>query len=262
MRMAGHRPAAWIPALAIGLAATVWLGGCGQAASGGAAAGTWDGRFATPEKDLPAGQLDLQKLINETKDGGVAMVPLGRYVLAKPLTVARRKQLHISFAPGTQVRIADTDACVILIDGCEKVKVSGCRARHVKPLPEYECNAPVLTVTKSSRVVIENCELNGCGAMGISASDVKNLKVANCHIHHNTFNALGLYNCDEVLVVGNIIEDNANLLQSDNCKDLSWSDNLIRNNGGYWRKARAPGLLPGDKPDSRPWTDGDDSFAN
>ena len=67
-----------------------------------------DGRFAGPEADLPISSLDLQRLIDQAKDGDVVEVPLGRYLLSKPLAIAGRKNLHIAFAPGTQVRLADS----------------------------------------------------------------------------------------------------------------------------------------------------------
>jgi hypothetical protein len=213
-----------------------------------------DGRFPTPEKDLPLQTLDLQKLVNDTPDGKVVSIPLGRYVLKRPLTIARRHELHLSFAPGTQLRVENTDVDVIRIEACQKVKISGCRARHVKPLPQYECHGSVIAVQDSSEVRVENCELNGCGAVGAWARKVNGLKVVNCHIHHNTWNAFYLESCKKVAVVGNIVERNANYLQAYDCQELIFSDDLARDNGGYWQKARAPGLHANMQADSRPWT--------
>lgn len=209
-----------------------------------------DGRFKTPEENLPLKDLNLQRLVNQTPDGGVAEVPLGRYVIEVPLTVSGRKRLHVAFAPGTQLRCKNPFRDVIVIADCEAVKISGVRARHVKPLPKYECNGSVLRVTGSTDVHIDNCELNGCGAIGVFAAK-STLQITNCHIHHNTFNALYFSAC-EATVVGNIIEENTNMLQTNACKGLTFSDNLVRNNGGYWRKQREPGLKSTEKPDLRP----------
>jgi hypothetical protein len=101
----------------------------------------------------------------------------------------------------------------------------------------------VVSVADSKPVRIENCELNGCGAIGVSARR-STISITNCHIHHNTFNAFYFESCKEVLVVGNIIEHNANTLQSYRCEEIIFSDNLVRDNGGYWQSARQPGLLP------------------
>lgn len=224
-----------------GVSIVFTLAGCGEIA-------VQDGRFAGPEVDLPASSLDLQRLIDDARDGGVIDVPLGRYVRARPLILAARKDLHIAFAPGTQVRIADTELNVIEISDCQNVRISGCRARHVAPLAQYNCHGSVLSIRDSKDIQVDNCELNGCGAIGVNARNVQKLKVSNCHIHHNTFNALYLDSCDDVALVGNIIEDNANSLTTYTCGEVILSDNLVQRNGGYWQTARRAGVMSTTRP--------------
>lgn len=213
------------------------------------------GRFTGPEVDLPLRDADLQRLVNEAPDGGVLEVPLGRYVLSQPLTIAGRKDLHIAFTPGTQLQVTDPDAHVIVIDGCNRVRISGVRARHVTPLTEYNCHGSVLLVRDSKDIMVFNSELNGCGAIGVNARNVQKLTVVNCHIHSNTFNGLYLDSCEEVAVIGNIVENNANAVTTYKCGEVIMSDNLIHSNGGYWHEARRPGLAPTTQPDLRPVTD-------
>ena len=210
------------------------------------------GRFTSAAKDLPIGDINLQRLVNNAPDGGVIEIPYGRYVLSESLTLARRKDLHIAFTPGSQLRIKKTDKAVIEIKDCNGLKISGVRARHVKPLAEYDCHGAVISIANSTNVSIDNCELNGCGAVGVFARK-STLRVTNCHIHSNTFNAFYLDSC-EAYVIGNIIERNANTLQSYRCEEIMWSDNLVQDNGGYWRKPRKSGLRSDGKPDLRPLT--------
>jgi parallel beta-helix repeat protein len=170
------------------------------------------------------------------------------------LTIAGRNNLHVAFVPGTQVRVEDTAVAVIVIEDCKNVKVSGVRVRHVKPLPEYRCHGEVVLVTGSDNIRVENCELNGCGAIGVKAVQ-SSAGIANCHIHHNTFNAIYLHSCVGISVIGNIIEDNGNTLQAEGKSgDILWSDNLVRDNGGYWQETRKPGLRSGTEPDLMPVT--------
>jgi hypothetical protein len=209
-----------------------------------------------PQEDLPVRKINLQRLVNEAADGTVVEIPSGRYLLSSPLTLARRKNLHLAFHPGTQVRLADVNADIIVIDDCRNIRITGVHARHLKPLKEYQCHGSVLRINNSRNVRIENCELNGCGAVGVMAKQ-SSLSIFNCHIHHNTWNAIYLYSCPEAVVVGNLIEDNANTLQASGQNgEIDFSDNLVRRNGGYWRKPRKPGLLPTTQPDLRPVTDG------
>jgi hypothetical protein len=217
----------------------VWAAGCGSEPTT-----IREGRFETPEVDLPLQTVDVQRLVNEAPDGGTVTIPLGRYVLTKPLKINRRNNLHVAFTPGTQLRCTNTDQAVIAMEGCQGLTLSGVRARHVTPLETYNCHGPVISVLDSRAVRIGNCEINGCGAIGVSAQR-STLKITNCHIHHNTFNAFYFESCEEVSVIGNIIEDNANTFQAYRCGEILWSDNLVRNNGGYWEKPREPGLLLG-----------------
>lgn len=233
------------PYIAIGFA-SLMVGMCGCAPTA-----VREGRYETPEVDLPLRTIDLQQRVDGTPDGETVRVPLGRYELARPLNVNRRNNLHLAFAPGTQLRCGDTDQAVIAVKGSGGVTISGVRARHVTPRTEYNCHGPVISVQDSRAVRVENCELNGCGAIGVSARQ-SSLTITNCHIHHNTFNAFYFESCEDVSVVGNIIENNANTFQAYRCGEILWSDNLVRNNGGYWEKSRQPGLSPDGKTPSQP----------
>jgi hypothetical protein len=210
-----------------------------------------EGRFETPEVDLPLQTADVQRLVDDAPDGGTVNIPMGRYVLSGPLTIRRRRNQRVAFTPGAQLRCANTDEAVIAIEDCQGLTLSGVRARHVKPLASYNCHGPVVSVSNSRDVRIENCELNGCGAIGVSARR-STLSITNCHVHHNTFNAFYFESCDEVSVIGNVIEYNANTFQAYRCGEILWSDNLVRDNGGYWETPHRPGLQTGGKPTSQP----------
>lgn len=214
----------------------VWVFGCASEPT------MLEGRYEAPEVDLPLQTADVQRLVDAAPDGGTVTIPLGRYVLSKPLEIHQRRKLHIAFTPGTQLRGENTDDEVIVIEDCQEVTLSGVRARHVKPLPEYNCHGSVITVKDSRGIRIENCELNGCGAIGVYARQ-STISIINCHVHHNTFNAFYFSSCEDASVIGNIIENNANTLQADRCGEILWSDNLVRNNGGYWQESRKPGLI-------------------
>lgn len=221
----------------------LFLAGCASPPGG-----VRDGRFEAPEKNLSLQETDLQRLVDKATDGSVVKIPLGRYRLSRPLKIAHRSDVHISFAPGTQVRGVDPHKAVVVIEHCRNVTLSGVRARHVNPLPDYHCHGPVVYVESSSGIRIENCELNGCGAIGVSANR-SSLTIANCHIHHNTFNAFYFSKCEDVKVLGNIIENNANTFQAYRCGEMEFSDNLLRNNGGYWHEPHRPGIQKRDAQD-------------
>lgn len=110
-------------------------------------------------------------------------------------------------------------------------------------MEEYECHGAVLRIKDSEYVKIINCELNGCGAIGVAGYNSKNIIVRNCFIHHNSFNAFYFQGCAKVIIQSSIIEDNANFIQMYDIESLEMRDNVLRRNGGYWSESDPnPGL--------------------
>jgi hypothetical protein len=193
--------------------------------------------------DLPDLKADLQAQIDAAKDGAVVRIPRGRYVLDKGLVVKGRKKLTLKGDGRAQVLVKDVNSFVLQVRDSESIRVENLHLRHLKPLKEYACHGDVIEVRNARKVVIDNCDLDGCGAVGVAAWNSSELTVRHCHIRRNSFNAFCLSECKDVLFHACVIEDNANLCQSYNVDGLELSDNLIRRNGGYWRKKDpAPGL--------------------
>ena len=191
----------------------------------------------------PQRDVNIQALIDRAPDGAVVTIPVGEYVLPGSLLVEGRKALTLRGEPGTRVLTANVDLPVLKLAKCGKITVRGLFLRHVKPLTEYNCHGPVVRVDDCQTVEIVNCELNGCGAIGVSARGTKDVLVQHCHVHHNTFNAFYFDRCGEVKLAGNLVEDNANFMQTYRTDSLEMQDNVIRRNGGYWSpRDEQPGL--------------------
>lgn len=211
------------------------------------------GRYPLPEKDLPLSDKSLQQIIDEARPGSVVKIPLAQYVLIKPLKITDKKQVHFAFAPGSQVRGLDPHRDVITIEKCENIKITGMRARHVAPLKAYECHGSVVTILDSKAIHIDNCELNGCGAIGVNAQE-SHITITNCHIHSNSLFAFVFYDT-KAKVASNIIEKNDGMLQAYNCKFMDFRNNLIRENGSDWKRKIKPGLVGDSEPADEPIRD-------
>jgi hypothetical protein len=151
----------------------------------------------------------------------------------------RREDLTIRCEPGTQILVSDVEENVLTIDRCERIEIGGAHLRHLKPLKEYKCHGAVVGIKESTGVEIVDCELDGCGAIGVSAWDSSELTVHHCHVHNNTFTALYLHGCDKVKITSSVIRDNGNLVQAYETRGLGMHDNTIERNGGYWEKMRS-----------------------
>jgi hypothetical protein len=191
----------------------------------------------------PASDLDLQALLDDAAPGEVVHVPLGTYILRKSLEITRDNTTLVC-EPGTRILITNVDEDIITVHSVTNVRIENAHLSHVKPLKEYDCHGSVVDIRNAAGVSVVNCDLNGCGALGVCAWDSQDLRIEHCWIHANTWNALYLHGCREVLLLANLIEDNANFLQMDDTTGFEASDNIVRNNGGYWRERDThPGLL-------------------
>ena len=190
----------------------------------------------------PASDIDLQALINNTPDGGTVSIPKARFVLRRGLIVKGRKNLTIECVPGAQIFVDDISADVIEIVDSEGITIRGAFFRHLNPLKKYECHGDVVKVRNSSNLLIENSELDGCGAIGLSAWQSRNITLKQSLVANNSFNAFYFDGCGTIRIKDNVIEKNANLMQSYRSDDIEMSGNIIRNNGGYWDTPEKPGL--------------------
>jgi hypothetical protein len=187
---------------------------------------------------------DLQALIDQTPDNGVVRIPKGRYTINHGLVIKGRSHLSILADVGTQILLTDTDQDVLTITDSHQIRVFNVLMRHVTPMKQYECHGGVISISGSRKVVIANSELNGCGAVGISARDTQDLTIEHCYIHNNSFNALYFSDIRGLRLWSNVITANANTLQLYGVDDMQMSDNIITDNSGYWRTPiHKPGLL-------------------
>ena len=200
--------------------------------------------FPSRSNQTPAtSSQNLQEMIDNASDGSTISIPKARYVLQQGLIVSGKRNLVLDCEPGSQILVDDISEDVIEIAYSEQITLKGAFLRHLNPLKEYDCHGDVVKLRNASRVTIENSELDGCGAIGVAAWESDNLLIKNCRITNNSFNAMYFDQCKEIAIKDNVIEKNANLMQTYRTDGIEMSGNLIRNNGGYWEKAGTPGLV-------------------
>ncbi len=190
--------------------------------------------------------VSLQEQIDAATRSGIhqLIIPAGEYVLPKGLAIRDANNFALEGSGDVRILVANTDDSVISIAGSANVRLSNLYLSHLKPRPDYECHGPVLAIEKCANVTVLESELHGCGALGVKAISVAGLVVRWCNIRKNTFNAFYLSRCRTVKVIGNRIEDNANMMAAYEVDDLQMSDNLIQRNGGYWQpKVERPGRM-------------------
>ncbi len=191
--------------------------------------------FAETIHVLPGGDT-LQKAINMAMSGDKIMISGGTYETQKSVEITRKSNLTIEGQGDVWLLCDDVNVDVINIINSKNIRLMNLKARHKKPLKEYQCHGSVVNITSSSNIHIEGCELNGCGAIGVYASNCKNLIITKNYIHKNSFTALYLFESNNVKITYNRIMNNKSFISLSNIKYLEMYGNTIQNNTGYWDK--------------------------
>ncbi|MDZ7816960.1 MAG: right-handed parallel beta-helix repeat-containing protein [Planctomycetota bacterium] len=128
----------------------------------------------------------------------------------------------------------DVYADVFSFANCGTVRLSNLYLAHAVPLEKYDCHGSVVYAKNCQSIRVSNCELNGCGAIGLSLWFCGRVFVEDSRIRNNSFNAFYISGLQSLKVIGSLIEDNGNLMQVYECDEIEMNDNKIENNGGYW----------------------------
>ena len=182
----------------------------------------------------PVQSLNLQRLIDSTPYGQPIVIPDGTYFLDTGLEVTDRSDITISARNEARILVRDVYANVIGFTDCGSVRLSNLYLAHAVPLDEYECHGSVVYARDCESIRVSNCDLNGCGAIGLSVWSCGSVMVSETRIEDNSFNALYVHGLKELIITESIIQNNGNLMQIHECREIEMHGNLIRNNGGYW----------------------------
>lgn len=121
---------------------------------------------------------------------------------------------------------------VIKIQASQRIFLKNIKARHQKPLDNFNCEGAVINIINSDYIWLNSCELNGSGAIGVQAEKSTNIIVNQCYIHHNTLAAFWLYGSDFIAIHDNTITANGSTIYGLKAGDIRMNNNIIGNNQG------------------------------
>ncbi len=122
---------------------------------------------------------------------------------------------------GAEIVIEDILADVLMFEGCEYIELDGIKAGHIKAMPEYMCEGSVTSFYSCRGVNIKDCDLYGCGAVGICAYDTKNISVSGGKIHDCSYSGIWLSGGSSASVSGTEFSDSSHMsgfIRTDNSK--------------------------------------------
>ncbi len=129
------------------------------------------------------------------------------YYLDEPLTILNLENFTLD-GNGSTIIQRKSDADVILVEGGNNIVLKNFKATHTEPSGPIGCTGSVIQVYNSSNLLIENCQLNGSGIIGVVAYNAANLNVSNCYIYNNSQYGILFDDKTDIVVASNRFEDN------------------------------------------------------
>lgn len=109
--------------------------------------------------------------------------------------------MTISGGGNAKIVIDNVNEEVLRFEECSGIVLEGLTVGHVKPNKEYECEAAVTYFENCDEVVIDSCNLFGCGSMGVEAFRTDKLFIYKTNIYECTFAGVYLESCDEAQMI-------------------------------------------------------------
>ena len=145
------------------------------------------------------------------------------------LCIGHVKNLHIV---GGEIVTEPRYANVLSFYGCENVSLDSVKLGHTKE--QGQCAGGVVYLYDSENILVESCDLYGCGILGIQAKDIRNLHVQNTLIHDCNLGAAQFTDSQDVAFLGCAVQncpDAHFMLQ--NCEGFSWDKKLMDANCAF-----------------------------
>jgi len=160
-----------------------------------------------------------QQAIDEVMDGDTILIRAGKYEFNDSIELWGHSDIWIFGEEGTRLICDSQVENVMWIINSDRITVSGISATHTEPADDERCYGNVFGIDGCDDITIENCEINGCGAIGVYTLLVDGIVLRNNFIHDNTLWAVQH-------------EGNDLLLESHYIDGLTMEGNTILNNGG------------------------------
>lgn len=80
----------------------------------------------------------------------------------------------------------------VMLIQANHIMIKGLKACHSKPIFWANCTGNVFALDNCNDIVIENCDINGCGRIGVYILSSTNVILKNNLIHNNSLCAVQL----------------------------------------------------------------------
>ncbi|MCD4701900.1 MAG: right-handed parallel beta-helix repeat-containing protein [Candidatus Aegiribacteria sp.] len=165
-------------------------------------------QFATP-----------QQAIDAVSDSDTIFIKTGTYEFNDSIELWGHHDIWILGEEGSKLICNSQTDNVMWIINSDRITISGLSATHTEPSVDERCYGNVFGIDGCDDITIENCEINGCGAIGVYTNLLDGIVLKNNFIHDNMICAVQYYGHDL-------------LAETSDLEGLTMEGNTILNNGG------------------------------
>ena len=148
------------------------------------------------------------------------------YIIHEPIILRGKNDITVICEDDTEILCTDSQQDVFRIELCDNISIENGSFGHRIPKDE-SCSEAVFTIRGSRAISLSNCDIFGCGAIGIQAEGCKDIFLADCTIRDNSWTAYYLFTCDNISAINCMYEGNFTFHESNNCTNLDlkeWQD--------------------------------------
>ena len=129
---------------------------------------------------------NLQASIDILKNGDTLIVAKGEYLSEKQILIDNKNNVTLVFNQESNILCSDMFETVITIQNSSNIAIKNGTYKHVNFDQETYCTGSVFYIYKSSAITLDNCDINGCGSVGVSAYASNDITLTKCKIHDNS----------------------------------------------------------------------------
>ena len=158
-------------------------------------------------KEIIAGADEVEALYDGLNNGGILKLKKKTYYLDSPLTVTGQNNFILD-GNGCTFIMKNKSEDVITIRNSNNVILKNFKATHIEPEGPIGCTGSVIQLDGNNNVLIEKCELNGSGIIGVVSYDNNNLRIIDNYIYNNSKYGVLFDGNTSLEIKGNKFEDN------------------------------------------------------
>jgi len=148
----------------------------------------------------------LMNGLPELISGSYLKLEAKEYRLNVPLRIEGKENITID-GNGATLIMNSLSENVIHITTSKNITLKNFKATHIEPSGPTGCTGNVIYMDDSDDILVEKCELNGSGIVGIAAYDIGNLRVMNNRIYENSEYGI-IYIGPSIEMTNNVFENN------------------------------------------------------